>query len=212
MIALRFVDFGFKELPNILPSVEEQLSVAEAWRIWRPIAIFAFLAVCNPSFSAQSTKPPNPNDSVAADKASAAEEAQSPNSFEEEMRAKRAIKFAEKEHRENLDRAREVSDLGKQLLSVFKRKNSLDREDNKKLDRLEKLTKRVRSEAGGSEDQGSIDKPPPDLASAVASLADASESLRGKVEKTPRQVVSASVIDEANVLLELISIVRNLSR
>ena len=69
----------------------------------------------------------------------------------------------------------------------------------------------MRSEAGGSEDQGSLDKPPPDLATAVASLADASESLRSKVEKTPRQVVSASVIDEANVLLQLISIVRNLS-
>jgi hypothetical protein len=212
MVALRWLTLDFEELPNILPNVEEQLSVAVARRIWRPIAIFALLAFCNASISAQSTKPANPNDSVTADKASASEEAQSPNSFEEEMRAKRAIRVAEKEHRETLDRAREVSNLGKELLSVFKRKHSLDRDDNKKLDRLEKLTKRVRSDAGGSEDEGSIDKPPPDLASAVARLADVSESLCSKVEKTPRQVISASVIDEANVLLELISIVRNLSR
>ena len=212
MVALRLVNLDFEELLNNLPTVGEQLSVAAARRSWRPIAIFALLAFCNASFSAQTTKPPNPNDSVTADKASASEEAQSPNSFEEEMRAKRAIRVAEKEHQENLDRAHELSDLGKELLSVFKRKHSLDREDNKKLDRLEKLTKRVRSEAGGSEDVGSIEKPPPDLASAVASLADVSESLCSKVEKTPRQVVSASVIDEANVLLQLISIVRNLSR
>jgi hypothetical protein len=207
-----WLTLDFEELRNILPTVEEQLSVAAAPRIWRPIAIFALLTFCSASFSAQSTKPPSPNDSVTADKASSSEEAQSPNSFEEEMRAKRAIRVAEKEHRENLDRAREISDLGKELLSVFKRKHSLDRDDNKKLDRLEKLTKRVRSDAGGSEDEGSIDNPPPDLASAVAGLADVSESLCSKVEKTPRQVISASVIDEANVLLELISIVRNLSR
>jgi hypothetical protein len=195
-----------------VPTGAEQLSVAQALRIWKLIAIFLLLTACSPSFSGQTTKPPNPNDSVSADKASAAEEGQSPNSFEEEMRAKRAIKFAEKEHRENLDRVRQASDLAKELLSVFKRKNSLDSEDTKKLDRLEKLTKRVRSEAGGSEDECKLDKPPPDLASAVARLADASESLRSKVEKTPRQVVSTSVIDEANVLLQLISIVRNLSR
>ena len=207
-----WLTLDIEELPNILPTVPEQLSVAASRRIWRLIAIFALLTFCNASSSAQSTKPPNPNESVTADKASASEEAQSPNSFEEEMRAKRAIRVAEKEHRENLERAREVSDLGKELLAVFKRKHSLDREDAKKLDRLEKLTKRVRSEAGGSEDEGSIDKSPPDLASAVARLADISESLCRKVEKTPRQVVSASVIDEANVLLELISIVRNLSR
>jgi hypothetical protein len=42
-------------------------------------------------------------------------------------------------------------------------------------------------------------------------LGEFSESLKVKVEKTPKHVVSAAVIDEANVLLEVIRIIRVLS-
>jgi len=148
---------------------------------------------------------------MGAERGSPTDETQAGNPIEEEMRAKRAIKFAEKEHQENLDRARDLTDVSKELLAAFKKKNGLDREDNKKLDRLEKLSKRIRSDAGGSEDEVRIEKPPADLSSAMCQLGEVSESLRNKVEKTPRQVVSASVIAEANVLLELIRIVRSFS-
>jgi hypothetical protein len=39
-------------------------------------------------------------------------------------------------------------------------------------------------------------------------LTDLSKSLKEKVEKTPKYVISTAVIDEANVLLEVIRIVR----
>jgi len=41
-------------------------------------------------------------------------------------------------------------------------------------------------------------------------LSDLSHSLKEKVEKTPKHVISAVVIDEANVLLELIRIIHTL--
>jgi hypothetical protein len=55
-----------------------------------------------------------------------------------------------------------------------------------------------------------MEKPPTDLASAMEMLSDLSQSLKEKVEKTPKHVICATVIDEANVLLELIRIVRTL--
>jgi hypothetical protein len=55
-----------------------------------------------------------------------------------------------------------------------------------------------------------MEKPPKDLAAALDMLGDLSKSLKEKVEKTPKHVISAAVIDEANVLLELIRIVRTL--
>ena len=55
-----------------------------------------------------------------------------------------------------------------------------------------------------------MEKPPRDLTSAMEMLSDVSQSLKEKVEKTPKHVISATVIDEANVLLELIRIVRTL--
>ena len=142
---------------------------------------------------------------------SAGDEASRPFAvIEEEMRAKRAIKFAEKEYQENLDRARDLSLLGASIVTSFKQKNGLDREDVRKLEKVEKLAKGIRRAAGGSEDDVEMDKPPRDLASAVDMLGELSKSLKEKVEKTPKHVISAAVIDEANVLLELVRIVRTL--
>ena len=132
--------------------------------------------------------------------------------FEEEMRAKRAIKIAEKDHEENLKRAREIAQIGKELGDNLKDKSALDRDSIKKVERLEKLTKKVRGEAGGEDEEVEIPNRPSDFPATVAQIAEASESLSKNVIDTPRQVVSASVIGKANVLLELIKMVRNFAR
>jgi len=131
--------------------------------------------------------------------------------FEEEMRAKRELKIAEKEHQENLNRAREIGDIGKQLKD-FKDSSTLDRDCFKKIERLEKLTKKVRSEAGGEEEEITISPRPTDLPSAIKQISEASETLSKDVQNTPRRVVSASVISNANVLLELIRVARDFAR
>lgn len=129
-------------------------------------------------------------------------------SFEEEMRAKRAIKLAEKDHEENLARAKEISDLGKAIQSALKDKTAIDRDSLKKIERLEKLTKKIRSEAGGEDEEVKIIDRPHDITAAVNQIAESAESLSKTVQDTPRQVVSASVIGNANVLLELIKLLR----
>lgn len=154
---------------------------------------------------------PNTNSSVSADKNFPGDN-QANDSLSEEIRAKRAIKEAEKQYKQHLDRAKELSDLGKQLDGSFQRKNSLDDEDNKKLERLEKLTKRIRDEAGGSDGETTIENLPTNLGGAVRQVAKVSESLSQKIQKTPRQVVSAAMIADANALLELIRVVRHFSR
>jgi hypothetical protein len=143
--------------------------------------------------------------------------ARDPNSpplteIEEEMRAKHAIKVAEKEHEENLDRAREIGQIGKELQQCAKNTANLDRDFLKKVERLEKLTRKIRGEAGGEDEEVKLPKQPTDVTSAISQLADASETLSKDVRNTPRQVVSASVINNANVLLELIKIVRGYTR
>jgi hypothetical protein len=57
-----------------------------------------------------------------------------------------------------------------------------------------------------------IDNKPSDLCGTVTKIAEASASLSKNVHETPRQVVSASVIGEANVLLELLKMVRSFVR
>ena len=128
--------------------------------------------------------------------------------FEDELRAKRAIKMAEKDHEQNLDRAREIGDLAKQLQTSLKDKSTIDRESAKKIDRLEKLTKKIRSESGGEDEEVKIVDRPTDITGAVNQIAESAASLSKAVQDTPRQVVSASVIGNANVLLELIKLLR----
>ena len=173
--------------------------------------IFSFIILCVVVSAAQSSSkvsptPPPPPD-ITADKRLG--ESSGPlTTFEEELRAKRAIKIAEKEHEDNLNRAKEISQLGQSLKNDLKDRSALDREDTKKIDRLEKLTKKIRGEAGGEDDDVQIAAPPADVPTAVTQIADNAEQLSKDVQKTPRQVVSAAVIDRANVLLQLVKILR----
>jgi hypothetical protein len=130
------------------------------------------------------------------------------STFEEDLRVKRELALAEKEHKENLDRAREISQIGKELQESLRDKTVIDHESLKKVERLEKLTRKIRGEAGGEDEDVTIIHRPTDVSGAVAQIAEASESLSKNVQNTPRRVVSASVIGNANVLLELIKILR----
>jgi hypothetical protein len=159
------------------------------------------------------TKPISPPrvPDLSADKSSS-EDKGPLTTFEEEMRAKRLIRLAEKEHEENLERAREISQLGQDLKVGLKSNATIDRENTKKLNRLEKLTKKIRGEAGGEDDEVQMANVPSDIPAAVSLIADNAELLSKDVQKTPRQVVSAAVIDRANVLLQLLKILRGFLR
>jgi hypothetical protein len=131
---------------------------------------------------------------------------------EAEMMARREIKVAEKERQENLDRAREAAQLAAEIHSAFNKNQALGRTEMKKLERLEKLTRRIREQAGGSDGEVTVDYPSGQLESILEKLAEMSETMRKGVEKTPRQVVSAYVIERTNELLEIIRYVRSLTR
>ena len=184
-------------------------------KIWFPAAtslgrllpVLALMAAVHLSIAAQTSQSsqttPTPVPPTPADQRN---ESRMFASMEEELRAKREIQAAEKSYRDNLNRARDLASL----CVPFKEKKSLDRVDLKKLDRAEKLAKGIRDAVGGSADEIQLEHPPADLSEALSQLADMSESLKAKVEKTPKRVVSTAVIDEANALLELIRIIRNM--
>ncbi len=197
-------------MPHVTDTAKSSFLRADS-TMGRSLLIATVLAAACSAAVGQVARPSvDPLSSISADKSSP-DSSDQRNSMAEEMRIKREIRSAEKDHKQNLERAREVSDLGRELADTFKKNNSLDREDIKKLEKLEKLARRIRSEAGGSEDEVRIEKRPGDLLEAMNCVAEVSASLNEKVQETPRQVVSATIIDKANVLLELIRIVRSFS-
>ncbi len=134
------------------------------------------------------------------------------NKMLEEMRARWEIKYAEKERLENLDRAREAAQLGSELYNTYSNNKAFGSTEKKKLDRLEKVTRKIRNQAGGSDGDVVIENMPSEAEPALKRLAEISNDLRKAVEKTPRQVVSASVIEKANEVLEVIRYVRNFTQ
>ena len=185
----------------------------------RKAALLAVVVMCCGLTTAQTITnrplpppPPAAASDMSADRGSPTDQRGPLTTFEEEIRAKRLIKLAEKEHQENLDRAQEISQLGKDLRTDLKNRAVLERVDAKKLDRLEKLTRKIRGEAGGEETEVEIPNVPSDIPSAAERIADVADELSKDVQKTPRQVVSAAVIERANVLLKLVKILRGFTR
>jgi hypothetical protein len=133
-------------------------------------------------------------------------------SHESEMRAKLVLRAEKKQYDENLARAKETSDIASQLLETYQAKQSFNSEDKKKLERMEKLARRIRNEAGGTETDTDLKEVPAIVESAVKRLAEMADDLRKEVEKTPRHVVSAAVIDQANKLIVLVQFVRDQAR
>jgi hypothetical protein len=172
------------------------------------LSVLIFLAVARAQTRPATTSPSVGPPSAEKDK-SDSDDKPPLGSIEDEMRVRRMIKLAEKEYKENVERAREAADLGAQLRDTAKEGHSFGHDETRKLERLEKLTKKIRTEAGGSDEDDSINNPPGELQSALTRLADVSESLYKTIEKTPRQVISASIIAQANAVLQLSKIARN---
>ncbi|HEX5702177.1 MAG TPA: hypothetical protein VFX97_03060 [Pyrinomonadaceae bacterium] len=127
---------------------------------------------------------------------------------ESETRKRLALKEEKKKYEEHVERAHEARDLAAELKKTYETARSFNAADFKKLERLEKLTRRVRNEVGGSNTDADPKELPKTHDEAVSQLADMARELCDEVEKTPRRVVSTSIIDQANKLIALIQYVR----
>lgn len=118
------------------------------------------------------------------------------------------LKEEKKNYVEHVERAKEVRDLAAELQRIYKTAHSFNAADYKKLERLEKLTRRIRNEVGGEQTDADPKDLPQQKHEAVPMLAEMAKELSEAVEKTPRRVVSASIIDQANKLIALIQYLR----
>jgi flagellar biosynthesis/type III secretory pathway protein FliH len=172
------------------------------------------LATTGYSQSAQSPLPP-PSDPAIIKDVSKDTSKDDPRfgSPEAEMRSKLEIKEEKKKYDEHVARAKEVSQLATQISESYETHKALSSDDGKRLERLEKLTKRIRNDAGGENDaHEDTDEVPSGMEARIKKVSSMAEELQKLVEKTPRNVISAAVIDQANKLLCIIQHVRGTSR
>ena len=137
-----------------------------------------------------------------------------PKNIKETM-AKQRIDREKKDYEELLKRSEEAFRLSEELEKSFTDSKQISSDDQKKLDRLEKLVKKIRSELGGDDDEGEQEfnekdklENPSTMGSAFDTLQKNAAKLFDEVKKSTRYSVSVVAIQTSNVLLKLVKFIR----
>ena len=131
-----------------------------------------------------------------------------------ETLAKQRIAQEKKDYEELLDRSREAVKLSEELEKSFTSSNQISSEDQKKLDRLEKLVKKIRNDLGGDDDgeadikEKNKDDKPSTVGNAFKTLQSNAAQLFTEIKKSTRYSVSVIAIQTSNALLKLVKFIR----
>lgn len=130
-----------------------------------------------------------------------------------ESLAKSRIEQEKKDFAELLERGEEAVKLSNELETSFTQNNHISSEDRKKLDRLEKLVKKIRDEIGGKDDGKEdeniqIEEKPSTMLDALKSLQSTSVKLVDELKKTTRYSVSVVAVESSNLLLKVVKFLR----
>ncbi len=119
------------------------------------------------------------------------------------------IKREENDHKKLLEKGAQLLEESENLSRNYAHQTitRLPREVEKKLKEMEKSARQIRSDSGGSKDEP-LESPPSSLDEAINRLEDASRRLNDNLSKTSRRVVSISVINDANEVLELVRLLK----
>lgn len=133
-----------------------------------------------------------------------------------EMFSKMRVEQRKKEHDEMLKRGEKALELSKQLEKAFSQNNHLSPQDMEKLEGLEKIVKKIRSDLGGDDDDGSNDDQPEaaktdrpaDLVDGFKILKSSTVKLVNELKKTSRFSISAVAIQSSNSILKIVRFLR----
>ncbi len=120
------------------------------------------------------------------------------------------IERDKKDFAELLARGDEAAKLGEEVDKSFVQNKQLTAEDRKKLERLEKLSKKIREELGAS---GGVDSDDDNVkvsstSEAVDKLKTFSANLAEELKKTTRYTISAVAVQSSNAVLRIVRFIK----
>lgn len=129
-----------------------------------------------------------------------------------ETLAKGRIDREKKDYEELLQNGEEAAKLSESLEKTFAESNKLSVEDQKKLDRLEKLAKKIRRELGANdndnEDATEEVENPSSLREAFQALQSSTGKLVAELKKTTRYSISVLAVQSSNAFLKVVKFIR----
>lgn len=169
-------------------------------RVYVYILVTALLAFASDAAYSQPAQVPDNTPQVLGK----SEDIQKPRGFGETM-MKMRIEKEKKDFAEMLERGEEALKISEQLEKSFAVDGRLTRDNYERIAKIEKLTKKIRSELGGDDDDDDEDKPDQPLseADAVKSLRERVVGLYDALKKTSRFSISAAAIEGTNAVLKI---------
>jgi membrane-associated HD superfamily phosphohydrolase len=126
-----------------------------------------------------------------------------------ESLAKQRIAREKKDFAELVLRGEEALKLSNDLEKSFTENNQLSVEDKKKIDRLEKVIKKIRNEIGADDDESiEFDNKSLSVLSALKALQNNTEKLVGELKKSTRYSISVVAVESSNMLLKVVRFLR----
>ncbi len=112
--------------------------------------------------------------------------------------------------RVNVGVREEAVKLSNELEKSFTQNNQLSSTDQKKLDRLEKIVKKIRNELGADGDDKSVElnEKPLSIINALKALQNSTVKLVDELKKTTRYSVSVIAVESSNFLLRVVRFLR----
>lgn len=129
-------------------------------------------------------------------------------SMPDEMRARMAIERANNEYRKTLEDADHLNELSAEIAKSFHERGQLNADELKKVGTIEKLAKRLLSQAGGDQvDDGSTEQKT--LDEIVDRMSTAAATVPKMLKEQTRFVVSATTIATLNDIINLAQFIRH---
>ncbi|CAN5328767.1 hypothetical protein BH10ACI1_BH10ACI1_03230 [soil metagenome] len=125
--------------------------------------------------------------------------------------AKQRIEREKKEYAKLIERGEETLKLSQALRKSAETNNTISSDDRKKLDQIEKLIKRIRTDLGGDDDEESDvsnENEPLTMANAFKILEENAVKLVEELKISTRYTISASAIRNTNFILKIVKFVR----
>lgn len=130
-----------------------------------------------------------------------------PKTIQETLK-KHEIERNKKDHQKMLENGEEAVRLSEELANSFEKTNQLSIKDVEKLERIEKLVKKIRNELGGDDEEEKDEAKPSTIESAIKTLRKTTLGLLNELKKTTRYSISAVAIQSSNTLLDIVRLLK----
>lgn len=175
--------------------------------LYRIIFILLFFFVINASAFGQSA-----DQSAPLGRGNQNDEGDYPRNIMENL-AKMRINAARKEFDELVERVKETATISEELNKSYETTQNLNAADTKKIERLEKLVKKIRSQIGAEDaEEISYTESNLNVGSVIKNIKDDAQQLLTEIKKTGRFTVSVVAIESSNSMLKFVRFIKNKAR